>query len=102
MSDVDTQGYTEDDILPITPAASWADLVRWESTPFRPSDDITLLSYGFHFASNGTDMYRDGADGNWYVDLSRAIPIWYLNGSRVGPKTYDEVANYFSKERKRA
>ncbi len=70
----------------------WPDFVTWEDTPFRPSDDVTLLSYGFHFGSDGTTLTR--SDG-WRVDCSKPVPIWYRNGERIGSMSYDTVVNTF-------
>ena len=77
-------------------AGLWPDFVTWEETPFRPSDDIVLLSFGFHFSSDGTTLYRD--DG-WLVDCSKPIPVWFHNGKKMGGMSYDDVVNLFSKEK---
>jgi hypothetical protein len=87
---------TEDSFSIGTADPTWPD-VRWEETPFRASDDITLLSYGFHFASDGVTLYRE--DG-WLVDCSKPIPVWFHNNERIGGRNYDDVANQFGKEKR--
>ena len=77
-------------------AGLWPDFVQWEETPFRPSDDIVLLSYGFHFSSDGTTLYRN--DG-WQVDCSKPVPVWFKDGKKVGSFSYDTVVNMFNKEK---
>jgi hypothetical protein len=79
---------------------AWPDMFTWEETPFRPSDDVVLLSFEFHFGSNGIDMQRVDIDGTtWYVNMQNAVPQWYRNGKRIGSMTYDEVVNLFSRRR---
>lgn len=85
--------YTEQDTLEV--AGLWPDFVKWEETPFRPSDDVVLLSFGFHFGSDNTTLYKD----DWRVDCSRAMPVWYFQGVRLGPKSYDDVVNLFGEKR---
>lgn len=90
---------SEDDVALLGTAIDtvglWPDFVTWEDTPFRPSDDVTLLSYGFHFGSDGTTLTRE--DG-WRVDCSKPVPIWYRNGERIGSMSYDAVVNTFRKK----
>ncbi len=78
----------------------WPDMMVWEETPFRPSDDVVLLSFGFHFDSDGSGMYKVEEDGTtWHVDLSRAVPLWMRNGINIGTLSYDRVVNEFTHRR---
>ena len=76
---------------------AWRDMYTWEETPFRSSDDVVLLSYGFHYSSSGEGMELVTPRGDsWYVNLSQTVPSWYCNGNKIGSMSYDEVVNLFS------
>lgn len=82
-------------------AESWPDLVVWTDTPFRPSDDVVLLGFGFKFSSDLTAMFKVDEDGTtWFVKMDDAVPIWYKNGVRIGGRSYDDVVNQFSNVKK--
>ena len=80
----------------------WADMVKWEETPFSSRDDVILLGFGFKYSSTGQGMQKvtEGGD-TWYVSLGSANPVWYKNGKRLGTMTYDEVVNLFRKRDER-
>jgi hypothetical protein len=79
----------------------WEESMVWEETPFRPSDDVVLLSFGFHFSSDGSSMYLVEEDGDtWSVKIDDAVPIWYHNGKRIGGRSYDDVVNQFGRKKR--
>jgi hypothetical protein len=78
----------------------WRDTVAWEDTPFRPSDDVVLLGFGFHYSSDASSMYKVEEDGStWSVTIDDAVPIWYHNGVRIGGRSYDDVVSQFGKRK---
>lgn len=82
-------------------ATMLADLAVWEDTPFRPSDDVVLLSFGFKYAGSQEYMTKVMEDGTvWRVDLTTAAPVWYENGTRIKRGfSYDAVVNKFGTKR---
>lgn len=73
------------------------DCYKWEETPFRPSDDVVLLSYGFKYGSDQSYMFRVSGDGSVItVRIEMATPLWYYNGACIGTRTYDEVVNWLN------
>ncbi len=88
-----------EDITEVLVGYNIADIYTWEDTPFRPSDDVVLLSFGFHYGSDGTTMYKVKLDGTtWSVTLDKGpVPQWYRNGKKIGGRSYDDVVNEFKK-----
>lgn len=66
---------------------------EWEDTPFRSSDDVVLLSYGFKY-QNIHCMYGKDPQGNdWVVRLEHSVPQWTRNGRKIGGLPYNTVVN---------
>jgi hypothetical protein len=78
----------------------WADMVVYEDTPFRKSDEVVLLSYGFKYSTTGEGMQKVQMDGTtWYVNITKTVPTWFKNGKKLGALSYDTVVNLFGRNK---